>query len=125
MDELVGRLLEFVSGSPRNASAELNTFLDLLLEYERGRQQWVCLLFSGMRVGGLCATVLKRYIDRLLAEEYGRRVSADTLKVGGLGDPEKLTDGLANLFKSVTAIVRQYRGAPCSSMRREGGLRRL
>ncbi len=110
LEELAGVLLDFVAGNPKDASAELNTFLDLLSEeYGKGRQQWVYLLFSDTKIGELCSTVLKGYLVRLSAEKYGGRISVEALKVNGLGHPEGFTNGLATLFKTITSIIRQHK----------------
>ncbi len=109
--ELTGRLVEFVSGDPKGASAELSTLLDLLEEwYERGLQQWVYLLFSDTRIGRVCAETLRNYLMNVSGERYGGRVAVEMVRVEGLGDPERFEDGLARLFSTITEIIRARKG---------------
>ncbi|MEM1659264.1 MAG: putative CRISPR-associated protein [Candidatus Jordarchaeales archaeon] len=109
-EELVDKLVDFVLKNPRDASAELNTIFDLLVEgYESKMQQWVYLLFSDTMIGEVCSEVLKLCLEKLSSEEYGGRVSVKTAKVLGLGKPDTFNDGLANLFNMITNIIRYHK----------------
>ncbi|MEM4447733.1 MAG: putative CRISPR-associated protein [Candidatus Jordarchaeales archaeon] len=109
-EELVDKLVDFVLKNPRDASAELNTIFDLLVEgYESKMQQWVYLLFSDTMIGEVCSEVLKLCLEKLSSEEYGGRVSVKTAKVLGLGKPDTFNDGLANLFSMITNIIRYHK----------------
>lgn len=109
-EEFVDKLVGFVLKNPRDASAELNTIFDLLVEgYESKMQQWVYLLFSDTMIGEVCSEVLKLCLEKLSSEEYGGRVSVKTAKVLGLGRPDTFNDGLANLFNMITNIIRYHK----------------
>ncbi|MEM2713368.1 MAG: putative CRISPR-associated protein [Candidatus Jordarchaeales archaeon] len=108
--ELVGRLASFVLTNPKDASAELNTFLDLVADgYEAGMQQWIYLLFSDTMIGEVCAEVLKSCLEEILVKEYGGRGAVSAVKVPGLGKPDTFCDGLANLFSAITGLIRRHR----------------
>jgi len=110
-ERLLPKLVDFVSRDPRNASAELNTCLDLMLDgYQRGRRQWVHLLFSDTEIGELCASVLRTYLSTFSREKLdGRMAILEPIKVEHLGNPDKFIDGLGNLFKVIVDIIKHHK----------------
>lgn len=105
------RLLNFVLEDPKNASAELNTCLDLISEgYRRGRQQWAYLLCSDTEVGRLCASILKEYLEQFSKRSLGGRLSVEEpIEIENLGNPDKFGDGLANLYKTIVDLVKNHK----------------
>ena len=108
-EELLAKLLDFVSKDPKRASAELNTCLDLL-EEGRGRQQYVYLLHSDTEVGKLCAGILRDYLVKISRESYGRKIAVRApIQIKRLGDQERFGEGLANLFERVVMITKRHK----------------
>ena len=109
--QLKSKLLRFIEGNPKAASAELNTCLDLLVDgYGRGRQQWAYLVSSDTEVGRLCAETLRDYLEEFSTQKLeGRLAPQKPVEAMGLGSPERFGDGLANLYEIIVTLTRRHR----------------
>jgi len=97
---LFQELVNFAKEKPRQASAELNAYLSLIVDlgFKEFKADKVYLLHSDTYLCSLCARVLKEY---LVSE-----AEVETIAVYGLG--KIFEEGLANLFEGILRVARQH-----------------
>ena len=110
-DYLAEKLYGYLEQDCKKASAELNTCLDLIVEgHMSGKQQWCHLLASETNIGRLCSQVLTRYLRVFSSGKLDGKLSVlEPTFIKHLEDPEKFTDGLANLFEEIVKLITYHK----------------